>query len=118
MPLGLMPGMDYDETKYEMSAGEVMVLTSDGITEAHNAEGEMYGFGRLMDRVARRPINDDVLNAVVTDLEAFTGEGAEQEDDITLVVVKRTSSAQDVCRDIRGSASGPGQVRHTQRRGK
>ena len=94
MPLGLMPGMDYDETKYEMSAGEVMVLTSDGITEAHNAEGEMYGFGRLMDRVARRPINDDVLNAVVTELEAFTGEGAEQEDDITLVVVKRTSSAQ------------------------
>jgi serine phosphatase RsbU (regulator of sigma subunit)/anti-sigma regulatory factor (Ser/Thr protein kinase) len=85
MPLGLMPGMGYDETKYDMSAGEVMVLTSDGITEAHNAEGEMYGFGRLMDRVARRPINDDVLNAVVTELEAFTGEDAE---------VKRTSSAQ------------------------
>ena len=94
MPLGLMPGMGYDETRYSMSAGEVMVLTSDGITEAHNAEGEMYGFSRLMDRVARRPINDDVLNAVVTELEAFTGEGAEQEDDITLVVVKRTSSAQ------------------------
>jgi anti-sigma regulatory factor (Ser/Thr protein kinase) len=54
----------------------------------------MYGFGRLMDRVARRPINDDVLNAVVSDLEAFTGDGTEQEDDITLVVVKRTSSAQ------------------------
>ncbi|MGH3668135.1 MAG: PP2C family protein-serine/threonine phosphatase, partial [Acidimicrobiia bacterium] len=51
MPLGLMPGMVYDETKYDMSAGEVMVLTSDGITEAHNAEGEMYGFARLMDRV-------------------------------------------------------------------
>jgi anti-sigma regulatory factor (Ser/Thr protein kinase) len=47
-----------------------------------------------MDRVARRPINDDVLNAVVSDLEAFTGDGTEQEDDITLVVVKRTSSAQ------------------------
>jgi serine phosphatase RsbU (regulator of sigma subunit)/anti-sigma regulatory factor (Ser/Thr protein kinase) len=94
MPLGLMPGMGYDEAKYDMAAGEVMVLTSDGITEAHNAQGEMYGFGRLMDRVARRPINDDVLNAVVSDLEAFTGDGTEQEDDITLVVVKRTSSAQ------------------------
>jgi anti-sigma regulatory factor (Ser/Thr protein kinase) len=94
MPLGLMPGMGYDEAKYDMAAGEVMVLTSDGITEAHNAQGEMYGFGRLMDRVARRPINDDVLNAVVSDLEAFTGDGTEQEDYITLVVVKRTSSAQ------------------------
>ena len=94
MPLGLMPGMPYDEATYEMSPGEVMVLTSDGITEAHSAEGEMYGFARLMARVERRPINDDVLNAVVSDLEAFTGEDAEQEDDITLVVVKRTSSAQ------------------------
>jgi serine phosphatase RsbU (regulator of sigma subunit)/anti-sigma regulatory factor (Ser/Thr protein kinase) len=94
MPLGLMPGMPYDEAKYEMAPGEVMVLTSDGITEAHSAEGEMYGFSRLMDRVSRRPINDDVLNAVVTDLETFTGADADQEDDITLVVVKRTSSAQ------------------------
>jgi serine phosphatase RsbU (regulator of sigma subunit)/anti-sigma regulatory factor (Ser/Thr protein kinase) len=95
MPLGLMPGMSYEETKYGMSSGETMVLTSDGITEAHSPEGEMYGFARLMGRVARKPADDDMLNAVVTDLEGFTGPDAEQEDDITLVVVKRTSFAQD-----------------------
>lgn len=94
MPLGLMPGMDYDEKRYEMTTGDVMVLTSDGITEAHSPEGEMYGFARLMGRVARKPSDGDVVAALVTDLETFTGEGAEQEDDITLVVVKRTSSAK------------------------
>lgn len=94
MPLGLMPGMTYDETTYRIADGELMVLTSDGITEAHNAEGEMYGFGRLMGRVAGKPKDDDMVNALVGDLEKWTGPGAEQEDDITLVVVRRTSSAE------------------------
>ncbi|MGH8872042.1 MAG: ATP-binding SpoIIE family protein phosphatase [Acidimicrobiia bacterium] len=95
MPLGLMPGMSYDEKRYQMGSGEVMVLTSDGITEAHSPEGEMYGFSRLMARVARKPSDGDVVTALVGDLEGFTGEGSEQEDDITLVVVRRTSSAQE-----------------------
>jgi serine phosphatase RsbU (regulator of sigma subunit)/anti-sigma regulatory factor (Ser/Thr protein kinase) len=95
MPLGLMPDMPYEERTYRMERGDVMVLTSDGITEAHNSEGEMYGFGRLMGRVAIRPSDDDMVGALVGDLERFTGEGAEQEDDITLVVVRRAASAKD-----------------------
>ena len=95
MPLGLMPDMTYDEQRYRMTPGEVMVLTSDGITEAHSPEGEMYGFARLMNRVARKPSDGDLVAAIVTELEAFTGETAEQEDDITLVVVRRTTSAQE-----------------------
>jgi serine phosphatase RsbU (regulator of sigma subunit)/anti-sigma regulatory factor (Ser/Thr protein kinase) len=95
MPLGLMPDMSYDEQRYRMTPGEVMVLTSDGITEAHSPEGEMYGFARLMNRVARKPSDGDLVAAIVTELEAFTGETAEQEDDITLVVVRRTMSAQE-----------------------
>lgn len=94
MPLGLMPGMDYDDKVYELSVGDLMVLTSDGITEAHNPEGEMYGFSRLMGRVAAKPKNDDMVNSLVGDLEMWTGSEAEQEDDITLVVVRRTSSAE------------------------
>jgi anti-sigma regulatory factor (Ser/Thr protein kinase) len=95
MPLGLMPDMSYDEQRYRMTPGEVMVLTSDGITEAHSPEGEMYGFARLMNRVARKPSDGDLVAAIVTELESFTGETAEQEDDITLVVVRRTMSAQE-----------------------
>jgi serine phosphatase RsbU (regulator of sigma subunit)/anti-sigma regulatory factor (Ser/Thr protein kinase) len=95
MPLGLMPGMSYDERTYRLDRGDVMVLTSDGITEAHSVEGEMYGFGRLMARVAIKPANDDMVAALVGDLENFTGADAEQEDDITLVVVRRTASAKE-----------------------
>lgn len=94
MPLGLMPDMPYDEKTYRLQDGEVMVLTSDGITEAHNLDGEMYGFSRLMGRVGKRARGDDFLcSAIVSDLEQWTGPGAEQEDDITLVVVTRTASA-------------------------
>jgi serine phosphatase RsbU (regulator of sigma subunit) len=95
MPLGLMPGMDYDETRHVMECGEVMVLTSDGITEAHDVEGGMYGFARLMDRVATESSDRDMVASVIADVEAFTGSDAEQEDDITLVVVSRMSSALD-----------------------
>ena len=94
MPLGLMPGMDYDDKVYELSDGDLMVLTSDGITEAHNPDGEMYGFSRLMGRVAATTKNDDVVNSLVGDLESWTGPEAEQEDDITLVIVRKTASAQ------------------------
>ncbi len=94
MPLGLMPDMGYDDKIYELSAGDIMVLTSDGITEAHNPDGEMYGFSRVMGRVAAITKNDDMVNSLVGDLERWTGTEAEQEDDITLVVVRRTASAE------------------------
>lgn len=92
MPLGLMPSMEYDEVEHRIEHGSIMVLTSDGITEAHNPEGDMYGFGRLIDRIAtcRR---HDMVSDVVADLERFGGPDREQEDDITLVVVQRVSSA-------------------------
>lgn len=95
MPLGLMPEMTYDEQVYHMRDEDVMVLTSDGITEAHNPQKEMYGFSRLMGRVAKKAKDGDMVSAIVTDLEKWTGPDAEQEDDITLVVVRRTSAAAE-----------------------
>lgn len=93
MPLGLIAGMDYEEKVYRLDDGDVMVLTSDGITEAHNPAGEMYGFGRLMGRVGMRSAGVEVIQSLVHDLEKWTGADSEQEDDITLVVVRRTASA-------------------------
>jgi serine phosphatase RsbU (regulator of sigma subunit)/anti-sigma regulatory factor (Ser/Thr protein kinase) len=94
MPLGLMAEMDYEEKTYRLEHGDVMVLTSDGITEAHNPEREMYGFARLMGQVAKKTKGDDLVASLVGDLEKWSGPGAEQEDDITLVVVRRTASAE------------------------
>lgn len=93
MPLGLMPGMSYEEKTYRFSDGDVMVLTSDGITEAHNPGGEMYGFARLIGQVGLETGNEDLCSALVADLEAWTGPEAEQEDDVTLVVIRRGFSA-------------------------
>ncbi len=94
MPLGLMSGMEYEEKVYRLQDGDVMVLTSDGITEAHNRDGDMYGFSRLMGRVGQKSAPGQMVNALIDDLEKWTGPDAEQEDDITLVVVRRTASAE------------------------
>jgi anti-sigma regulatory factor (Ser/Thr protein kinase) len=48
-----------------------------------------------MGRVAKRAKDGDVVNAIVRDLEDWTGVDVEQEDDITIVVIRRTSSAED-----------------------
>lgn len=93
MPLGLMPGIAYEETTHHLNDGEWMVLTSDGITEAHNPSGQMYGFGQLMSRIAAQKRERNLINDLVSDVERWSGVGAEQEDDITVVVVRRTASA-------------------------
>ncbi|MGA7227262.1 MAG: SpoIIE family protein phosphatase [Acidimicrobiia bacterium] len=103
MPLGLMPDMSYEQRTYRLSDGDVMVLTSDGITEAHNPNGEMYGFSRLIDHVGLRGDDTNVVGALVGDLEKWTGPDAEQEDDITLVVVRRTASAASSAVAFEGS---------------
>ena len=95
MPLGLMPGSDYDVHTAIIEPGELVLLSSDGIVEAHNPNGEMYGFPRLMGRVAAIGPNGDLLGDLITDLDAYAGVGAEQEDDVTLVSIRRLSSARD-----------------------
>lgn len=100
MPLGLMPGMRYEERSCAMDPGDVLVLTSDGITEAHNREGEIYGFARLAREVGAEPADGDVVSRLIEDLESFRGADADQEDDVTVVTVRRLVGAN------RHSASG------------
>lgn len=95
MPLGLMPGMSYEVNHAVLAPGESMLLTSDGIVEAHSPAGEMFGFPRLMGLVGGASGASHLQSSVITALEAFCGEGHEQEDDITMVSIRRTSSAQD-----------------------
>src|SRR5918996_5787649 len=47
MPLGLMPGMSYEEKEIELDVGEGVFFYSDGLVEAHDPKGEMFGFPRL-----------------------------------------------------------------------
>jgi serine phosphatase RsbU (regulator of sigma subunit) len=92
MPLGLMPGMDYEEKEITLQADEAALFYSDGLVEAHDPKGEMFGFPRLRELVTehgeKRSLGDFLLEKLYT----FTGEGWEQEDDITLLTLRRSSS--------------------------
>jgi anti-sigma regulatory factor (Ser/Thr protein kinase) len=93
MPLGLLPGMSYEVKTANLRVGESMLLSSDGIAEAHNRAGAMFGLPRLMGLVAGHPGGGELIGTILHELAKFTA-GGEQEDDVTMVIVRRTSSAE------------------------
>jgi serine phosphatase RsbU (regulator of sigma subunit)/anti-sigma regulatory factor (Ser/Thr protein kinase) len=92
MPLGLMSGMDYEEQTATLHPGDVMVLSSDGIVEAHGPDGEMFGFGRVQETIASTS-DDDVIGHLLEGFDGFVGLEHEPEDDVTLVSIRRTAGA-------------------------
>ncbi|MDQ3251666.1 MAG: SpoIIE family protein phosphatase [Actinomycetota bacterium] len=92
MPLGLMPGMGYEEKQTILEAGEAALLYSDGLVEAHDPKGEMFGFPRLRALLAEHGEESSLGEFLLEELYSFVGEGWEQEDDITLLTLKRSSS--------------------------
>ena len=89
MPLGLMPGMSYEEKEIELDAGEVALFYSDGLVEAHDPEDEMFGFPRLQALVSEHAAEERSLKeTLLEELYSFVGEGWEQEDDITLLTLR------------------------------
>jgi serine phosphatase RsbU (regulator of sigma subunit) len=89
MPLGLMPGMEYEEQEIVLDAGEVALLYSDGLVEAHDPNGQMFGFPRLRALVAEHAQKESLEEALLEELYSFVGEGWKQEDDITLLTLRR-----------------------------
>jgi serine phosphatase RsbU (regulator of sigma subunit) len=92
MPLGLMPGRGYEEKKTILEAGERALFYSDGLVEAHDPKGEMFGFPRLRALITEHAEERSLGNLLLEELYAFVGEGWEQEDDITLLTLRRSSS--------------------------
>jgi ketosteroid isomerase-like protein len=92
MPLGLMPGMSYEEKEIVLEAGESVLFYSDGLVEAHDPEGEMFGFPRLRALVAEHAEEGSLGTFLLEELYIFVGEGWEQEDDITLLSLERTAT--------------------------
>jgi serine phosphatase RsbU (regulator of sigma subunit) len=90
MPLGLMRGMGYEEKQTILQAGEAALLYSDGLVEAHDPEGEMFGFPRLRELVAEHSEGRVLGEYLLEELYSFVGEGWEQEDDITLLTLRRS----------------------------
>jgi serine phosphatase RsbU (regulator of sigma subunit)/anti-sigma regulatory factor (Ser/Thr protein kinase) len=93
MPLGLMPGMAYEEKETVLAPGDSLLLHSDGVVEAHDPDRNMFGFPRLKQAVADYPGGGELIDRVLADLQEHTGPDAEQEDDITMVTLQRSPGA-------------------------
>jgi anti-sigma regulatory factor (Ser/Thr protein kinase) len=91
MPLGLMADVRYDETTGDIAPGSSVLLYSDGLVEAHDVRQEMFGFPRLREAMTIDDAGTELLDRLLEDLHAFTGPDWDQEDDITLVTLRRAA---------------------------
>jgi serine phosphatase RsbU (regulator of sigma subunit)/anti-sigma regulatory factor (Ser/Thr protein kinase) len=94
MPLGLMPDMPYEEKEAVLAAGDDLLLYSDGLVEAHDTKGDMFGFPRLRRLIMAQSTGsgEELIDVLLAELTSFTGADAEQEDDITLVTLERSKA--------------------------
>jgi serine phosphatase RsbU (regulator of sigma subunit)/ketosteroid isomerase-like protein len=93
MPLGLTPGVSYEQKQTILQAGEAALFYSDGLVEAHDPQREMFGFPRLQALVSEHGEEERSLEeTLLEELYSFVGEGWEQEDDITLLTLRRSAS--------------------------
>jgi serine phosphatase RsbU (regulator of sigma subunit)/anti-sigma regulatory factor (Ser/Thr protein kinase) len=93
MPLGLMPGMVYEEKETTIELGECVLLYSDGLTEAHNHQREMFGSPRLKSLLCQCAEDcPTTIQRLLDALADFTGRDWQQEDDVTLVSLQRSHS--------------------------
>lgn len=89
-PLGLLPDPRYREEILEVGAGELIVVFSDGLTEARAPDGEEYGEARLEAVLRRRHETAEAAGrAVLADVERFRA-GARLHDDLSIVALRRT----------------------------
>jgi hypothetical protein len=85
LPLGISSGVVYDELSFRLQEAEMLTLYTDGIIEARNSKGELFGFDRLSTMLASRP----ELTKIVDAAEVFG-----QEDDITALSITRHSASE------------------------
>ena len=89
MALGVMEDSKYTEAQRKMTAGQILVMATDGLWEARNADGEMFGKDRLH-QVIRKNASaaaDEIQAAVFESVRQFRN-NTPLEDDMTLVIVK------------------------------
>jgi serine phosphatase RsbU (regulator of sigma subunit) len=84
--------MGYEEKEIVLEEGEAALFYSDGLVEAHGPKGEMFGFPRLRALVAEHGEAGSLGDSLMEELYSFVGEGWEQEDDITLLTLRRFAS--------------------------
>ncbi|GAB7079354.1 PP2C family protein-serine/threonine phosphatase [Megalodesulfovibrio paquesii] len=94
IPLGVEESWRYEEQTMQLPVGHILAIGTDGIWEAQNPAGERYGKARFREAFQRLATSaaslQHVLDGLLLDLEVFR-QGARQEDDVTLVLLRRKS---------------------------
>ncbi len=103
MPLGLMPDMEYEEKEAYLRPGESVILYSDGLLEAHNPQGEMFGLPRIREMLGIPECGEALIQCMLNELSNFTRPGWEQEDDVTFVCLDMLSYP---FKSVKGNGSG------------
>lgn len=92
MPLGLMAGSVYDQIDVVVDEGSCLLLHSDGLAEARDADGKLFGFPRIKDLVAEHRSGDTLIDGLLDALSSFAADPVGIDDDVTLVTVERGMS--------------------------
>jgi serine phosphatase RsbU (regulator of sigma subunit) len=110
MPLGLLPGVVYEELEMTLAPATSLVLHSDGLAEALSNTREMFGLPRMMDLIERCFEPELIISHLLDGVRSFTGENWEQDDDITLAVIHRkpaVTGASETEEDERAASRRP-----------
>jgi predicted ester cyclase len=92
MPLGLMSSVTYEEGHAFLREGDGILFYSDGLVEAHNPHREMFGSPRLRRLIMEHGEAGSLGDILLEELYSFTGEDWEQEDDITLLMLRSSAA--------------------------
>jgi sigma-B regulation protein RsbU (phosphoserine phosphatase) len=88
-PLGILENAQYEQTQLQLAAGDRVVFYTDGIVEAMNEHGEIFGFERLLEVVqgSRGMMADPLLKKIIDAVNTFAGR-ASQHDDLTVIALR------------------------------
>ncbi len=93
--LGAKENADYEERTIKFEPGDVAVFYTDGVIEAMNPQGELYGLNRLIEAVSKtcQSSPEEIMGRILEDISTFRGD-REQNDDITLIILKASCKAE------------------------
>ena len=102
IPLGLLEKVHHDELEFKLEPGDTLILASDGITDASNANGEFYDLARFTESIAAHSSEgvSECLKNSYSELRRFIGNGT-QRDDVTLIGLRRLKSSRQSAVDSR-----------------
>ncbi len=89
LPIGIFPNYQWEERRIPLSQGDRLILFTDGVSEARNSQGQLYGLNRLLDRITERRSGslEELLDTILRDVKSHSGPNFES-DDVALVMME------------------------------